>query len=124
MTATATQFDMDSDGDLDFLNHPVNGPMMLFTNNQQIGNQITLRLRDLCGNHYAIGVKVQIVTAEGSQSREVQLGGGFMSFDALDIHFGLGKVQEVKSVSIRWADGEINTYGPLISGAIYDIIPR
>jgi uncharacterized membrane protein YraQ (UPF0718 family) len=124
MTATATQFDMDNDGDLDFLTHPVNGPMMLFTNNQQTGNSITLRLRDLRGNHYAIGAKVQIETTDGSQSREVQLGGGFMSFDAPDIHFGLGDVQEVKRVSIRWADGEIDTFGPLTSGAIYDIIRR
>jgi uncharacterized membrane protein YraQ (UPF0718 family) len=124
MTATATQFDIDNDGDLDFLTHPVNGPMILFTNNGQAGNAITLRLRDLRGNHYAIGAKVQIETTAGIQSREVQLGGGFMSFDAQDVHFGLGDAQEVKGVIIRWADGETDTFGPLTAGAIYDVIRR
>jgi uncharacterized membrane protein YraQ (UPF0718 family) len=122
MTATATQFDMDNDGDLDLLTHPVNGPMTLFTNNNQTGNAITLQLRDFRGNHYAIGAQVKIETIKGMQSREVQLGGGFMSFDALDVHFGLGDLQNVKSVTIRWPDGKIDEFGPLTSGASYRVI--
>ena len=51
----------------------------------------------------------------------VQLGGGFMSFDALDVHFGLGDVQDVKSVSVRWPDGGVDEFGPLTAGAIYGV---
>jgi hypothetical protein len=121
MTATASQFDMDNDGDLDMLTHPVNGPMVLFTNNNQTDNAITLRLRDYRGNRYAIGTVVSIETSKGTQSREIQLGGGFMSFDALDVHFGLGGVKDVKSVSVRWPDGGVDEFGPLTAGAIYDV---
>jgi hypothetical protein len=122
MTATASQFDMDNDGDLDVLTHPVNGPMVLFTNNNQTGNAITLRLRDFRGNHYGVGAHVSIETSNGTQSREVKLGGGFMSFDALDVHFGLGEIKDVKSVSVRWPDGGIDKFGPVTAGAIYGVI--
>ena len=121
MTATASQFDMDSDGDLDILTYPVNGPMVMFTNNNQTGYAITLRLRDFRGNHYAVGALVEIETANGTQSREVQLGGGFMSFDALDVHFGLGDIEDIQSVSVRWPDGITDEFGPLKSGAIYTV---
>lgn len=125
MTAAATQFDMDGDGDLDIISVPVNGPAKAFVNNGATGNAIAFRLRDAIGNRFGIGAIVEIYYGDQSlrrQSRELQAGGGFMSFDAPLVHFGLGDYQRVDRVVIRWADGGVSRLDDgLDGGALYQI---
>jgi len=122
MTAAASQFDMDGDGDLDLVTHPVNGPLVLFRNNSQ-GRGLVFELQDLRGNRKAIGARLTLEMADGSrQTREIQLGGGFMSFDAPRVHFGLGETGEAQGLRISWPDGEeTHLQGGLQSGYIYQI---
>jgi hypothetical protein len=125
MTAAATAFDIDNDGDLDMVTHTVNGPVAVFRNNAQTGNAIGFEFRDSIGNHYGVGTLVEIQTTNGlSQTRELQLGGGFMSFDAPTLHFGLGAIESVSEVNIHWSDGSKSTLGALKSGAVYRIERR
>ncbi len=59
------------------------------------------------------------------QSREVQLGGGFRSFDALVAQFGLGERESIKRLSIRWSDGQETVLDQtLAAGALYRISRR
>ncbi|MEP3036122.1 MAG: FG-GAP-like repeat-containing protein [Pseudoruegeria sp.] len=109
MTAAATVFDLDGDGDLDVVTHPVNGPMVVFRNNDQQGNAISFTLADKLGNHDGIGAVLRLKAGGITQQRELQLGGGFMSFDAPVVHFGLGDISDVDSLTIHWTDGTITT---------------
>lgn len=122
MTASATQFDMDGDGDLDMLTHPVNGPIMAFRNNSQTPG-IVFELIDGRGNRDGIGAMVILTDATGRvQRREIQVGGGFMSFDAPRAHFGLGQESQATTVQIRWADGtKSEATGRLEAGHIYTV---
>ncbi|MBY6092520.1 VCBS repeat-containing protein [Maritimibacter alkaliphilus] len=122
MTASATAFDMDNDGDLDILTHPVNGPLVVFRNNAQ-GKAIAFRLNDQAGNRDGIGARLTIETADGRrQMQEIQLGGGFMSFDAPRISFGLGDQTDVRKLTVNWYDGSTTIIdGPLAAGALYTI---
>ncbi|SFE41462.1 FG-GAP-like repeat-containing protein [Roseivivax sediminis] len=123
MTASATAFDADGDGDLDLVTHPVNGPMAMFVNGTQEGNAIVFAFDDRAGNRDGIGAVVTLTDDQGrSMSREVQLGGGFMSFDAPRVHFGLGAAQRADRVAIRWADGSTTEIaGPVEAGQLYTI---
>jgi hypothetical protein len=107
ITAAATTLDIDNDGDLDVITVPVNGPVMTFINNAQQGNAIALELRDFIGNRFGVGAKVEITYGGNgrTQMRELQLGGGFMSFDAPVAFFGLDDVEGIDGFKISWADG-------------------
>ncbi|MFW2541347.1 FG-GAP-like repeat-containing protein [Primorskyibacter sp. 2E107] len=122
MTASATAFDMDGDGDLDMITHPVNGPLAVFRNNTQKPG-LAIRLQDGAGNVDGIGARVTLVGQDGGvQSRELQLGGGFMSFDAPVAHFGLGAAESAAEARVRWPDGAVTVLaGPILPGRQYTV---
>jgi len=125
MTAAATLIDLEGDGDLDIISQPVNGPVTVFKNNVQTGNAIAFEFDDGIGNRFGVGAKVMIQTADGTrQTRELQLGGGFMSFDAPRLYFGLGNNQRIERGTITWIDGEVTEIGQLTAGSMYKITRR
>jgi hypothetical protein len=114
---------MDGDGDLDMVTYPVNGPLAVFRNNTQNGHAIAFTLEDHQGNRDGIGAVLRVTDDGGvTREREVQLGGGFMSFDAPRVHVGLGEARSVTMVTVTWADGsETRITGPLEAEALYHI---
>jgi len=125
ITAAASVVDLDGDGDLDMVAVPVNAPVVVFMNNARDTHAISFELSDMIGNRDGIGARVEIAYGEGGvlrQAREIQLGGGFMSFDAPSAFFGLGDHAVISSVSIEWADGGLTRIEEeLISGGHYTI---
>ncbi|WP_425101838.1 CRTAC1 family protein [Tropicibacter sp. S64] len=123
MTAAGVAFDMDHDGDLDIITQPVNGPISFFRNGSQTGNAIEVELRDTLGNSHGVGARLVAEMPDGTQMmREVQSGGGFMSFDAPVAHFGLGDRTEVARLTVHWPEGGTSEIdGPLAAGATYRI---
>jgi hypothetical protein len=126
MTASAVAFDADGDGDLDILTHPVNGPLAFFRNNAQDANVIAFELEDHVGNRNGIGAVIEIEDDRSHvQRREIQLGGGFMSFDTSKVHFGLGSAQTIQQIRIKWAKGvETRIPGPIEPGSILTVTRR
>ena len=122
MTASALAFDADGDGDLDILTHPVNGPLIFFRNTAQ-APALAVELRDLRGNRDGIGAVLELTDTQGRiQRREIQLGGGFMSFDAPRVHFGLAPGAQPATLTIRWPDGESTALeAPLSTGLLYRV---
>ena len=121
ITPAATAIDIDGDGDIDFITAPVNGPPIVFINNSQSGNSVIFEFDDAVGNRFGIGNKVELTYGGGKQTRELQLGGGYMSFDAPFVHFGLGTFDRIDSVTVTWADGSRTVITDLPAGARYRI---
>ena len=121
MTAAALALDIDNDGDLDVLTQPVNGPVTLFINNAQASSRLVITLEDHIGNRDGIGAVVTLTDDQGTQQRrEIQLGGGFMSFDAPRASFGLASGRRATGLNIRWADGtETKLNGGLVANTQY-----
>jgi uncharacterized membrane protein YraQ (UPF0718 family) len=123
ITAASTIVDIDHDGDLDVFTVPVNGPAMAFINNQSGQNALSVSLEDHVGNRDGIGARIELRQGDTLQVRELQIGGGFMSFDAPIAHFGLGETTGADSLTIRWADGgESVITEDLTAGATYHVV--
>ena len=120
---SVTAFDMDNDGDLDMIGQAVNGPVIAFINNAQNPNRIAFEINDHVGNRFGIGSRIVIHYGDGrSQMRELQWGGGFLSFDAAKSYFGLGEHGEVARVEVFWSTGEHSEIpGPFATGALHTI---
>ena len=106
-----TYLDIDNDGDLDIVTTSINGPLWVYINNSD-KNSIIFKLQDQKGNRFGIGSKLVIHYGPDNrhhQIRELKAGGGFISFDAPSLHFGLGKHDRVNKIEIFWSTGERQT---------------
>jgi hypothetical protein len=108
-SSSYSYIDIDNDGDLDIIGNLLYGPFQVYINNEMKKNSITFKLLDQRGNRFCIGCRVIIHYGEGSkrhQMREVKASGGFHSFDAPQLHFGLNDHDEIRQVEIEWSTGE------------------
>lgn len=120
-----TYLDIDNDGDLDIIAVPAQAPVFVYFNESETRNSIAFELDDAIGNSFGIGSRVIIrygYQNEWHQMRELQSGGGFRSYDAPEIRFGLGEFEKVNGVEVRWSTGEVTRLDmELHSGATYRI---
>jgi len=103
-----TYLDYDNDGDIDIVTTSINGPLWVYKNNSD-KNSIIFKFQDQKGNRFGIGSKLVIHYGPDNkfhQIRELKAGGGFISFDAPSLHFGLGRHEAVNRIEIFWSTGE------------------
>jgi len=99
--------DIDGDGDLDLLITSVGGRPRLLRNDQKLGHH-WLRVK-LTGttrvNRSAIGAWVDVHTDQGTRSLQVMPTRSYLSQTELPVTFGLGKIDSVQKLVVRWPDG-------------------
>lgn len=65
-----------------------------------------------------MGARVSVLLADGSrQTAEVSAGGGYLSQSSPRLVFGLGRAGWVKTVEVRWPDGESSTHDVQLGAA-------
>ncbi len=102
--------DYDNDGDMDILINSVNGPPeLLRADSSNQNNWIAIKTIGVKSNRDGIGVRIKLLTLDGSQIDEVRSGGSYYSQNDLRVHFGLGRNQRVKTIEIRWPSGQVDT---------------
>ena len=107
----AAYADLDNDGDLDIVVNNINGPASLYENTQRrarrsTGHYLAVALTGKGLNSYGIGASVRIYYGKGQQQfYEHQPCRGYMSTDDYRGHFGLGPVERIDSLRVRWPDG-------------------
>ena len=95
--------DFDNDGGMDALILNMNELPSLLKNvggNKQ--NWIKIKLVGTKCNRTAIGARVRVVTGKHIQMDEVNSGTSVMSQNDLRLHFGLGTVDTVDLIEVKW----------------------
>lgn len=103
--------DLNNDGYLDFF-----ATGSIYTNNAESGNnwiKIVTVGKSYEGtsnrsNRNGIGARVEIITANGKQIRDVRAGDGFKYASTLNTHFGIGEETVINSVRVYWPSGQVD----------------
>jgi len=107
----AVVFDYDNDGDLDlFLANQGMAPVFYRNDVGGSGHWLGLRLigRPAVGtNRDAVGARVTVVTAAGTQIRELDGGNSYCGQSDRRLYFGLGDEMIVRTLEIRWSSRRI-----------------
>jgi hypothetical protein len=119
-TATA---DFDGDGRMDLFITNNGEPSQLFRNvTPDAGNWLALRLEATNGNRDAIGARATVHAGSGKDYvREVRAGGSFASQHDRMLHFGLGEMNGIDSVTILWRRGDTTVYRNLAANRHYTL---
>ena len=104
--------DLDNDGDLDIVVNNENAEAFVYRNqaSEQLNNHfLKINLKGIAPNTAGFGSRVTIYTGKGMQVLEQMPSRGFQSSVDLQLHFGLGNVDQVDSLIIRWPDQKEQT---------------
>ncbi len=110
--------DIDNDGDTDIVVVNSNDPVQLLINTVgQDRNWIGFEVRLSDSGRYAIGAELSLMLPDGSTRMErVSRDGSYASSNDPRVVFGLGDVDRIDRVTVRWPDGQKSTYSELLSG--------
>jgi len=98
--------DFDNDGRMDLLAVDFEGPMILLKNRSETTNHwITLELRSVPPNSFAYGTHVTGKARDRVWSSAVSPASSYLSSSDLRIHWGLGELDRLDSITIRWPSG-------------------
>ena len=98
--------DLDRNGFLDLVSRDLLGPAKIRMARCNASNWLAVRLDQGGWNGAAIGARIELTTAMGTQVRWIRAGGTNLSSSGPPVvHFGLGEQEQVDKLRIVWPDG-------------------
>ena len=107
ISSGAVYADLDNDGDLDLVVNNVNQPAFIYQNMSRENDNsayISIQLKGMGQNSFAIGSKVYVYANGNEQYQEVNSSRGYLSCLPATVTFGLGNASVVDSVRIIFPD--------------------
>ena len=113
--------DIDNDGGVDILVVNRDGPAHLLRNVvPDRGHWILFRILDGHGRD-AHNAKLSLRAGARSIVREVLPGSSYLSSNDPRVHIGLGEADAVTGVTVRWMDGNVESFGSFSADQIVEI---
>jgi hypothetical protein len=98
--------DLDNNGTEDVVVANVHDrPDLFLTSAPRENHWVILRLVGTTSNRSAIGARVRVAAGDAVLVREVRGGGSYISQNDLRVHVGIGKLDRITSVDVRWPNG-------------------
>jgi hypothetical protein len=103
---SAASADYDNDGDIDVAISQIGGRILLLRNKHTGGHALTVTFTT-----FSPGARAMVALADGTVLvREVDAGSSYLSSEDPRLHFGLGTMTEISSVTVQLPDGEVHTF--------------
>ncbi|MDP6634164.1 MAG: CRTAC1 family protein [Phycisphaerae bacterium] len=98
--------DLDNDGDIDaVILNSRREPTILRNDSPAKNHWLQIRLKGVKTNRDGVGARVKVVSGKLTQIDEVHSGRGYQSHYGMRMHFGLGKLDKIDRVEVRWIGG-------------------
>ncbi len=103
----ASYADLDNDGDLDLIVNNINKPAFIYRNEskKEANNYLSVTLKGASKNTNGIGSKISVHYGDKIQSLEQSPARGYLSTVSPVLHFGLGNLNQIDSLTVRWNSG-------------------
>ncbi len=100
--------DVDGDGRVDAIVTALDEPVEVWRNASPVENRwLAVRLRGRRSNRDGIGTEVEVETASGRQFGLATTTVGYGGASDVKVHFGLGRDELVKTLTLRWPSGTV-----------------
>jgi hypothetical protein len=104
----AAYADLNNDGKLDLVISNINDEPLIYRNDSpDTSNYLTVKLVGDSLNRNGLGAWIELYYDGKQQAYEQTPYRGYLSTMQLDAHFGLGKVNRVDSLVVKWPDGRM-----------------
>lgn len=102
---TVVRLDWDRDGDEDLVVGTLDQNTALLNNvSQRAGNSVSVQVRCRTLQRDGIGTRVTVIKEDGSVTRQLSAGDGYLANNERQILFAVGD-QDVAALIVRWPDG-------------------
>lgn len=112
--------DLDNDGDLDVVVNRFQEDAAIYRNDAA-QKRVTILLKGEAPNTQGIGAKIRVISNSIHQTKEVSLGGTYLSSSMPVYSFAAGGENETCSIEVHWRSGKISAIRNAKPNRIYEI---
>ncbi len=105
--------DWNRDGRVDLVTNHLDRPVALLQNDSPAQNWIEFELVGVTSERDAIGAEVRVTAGEDQWTAWQTGGDGYMCTNEQIVHVGVGQIQTIDRVEVRWPGGQTQTFSDL-----------
>ena len=103
--------DLDNDGDVDLVESNLGGGVSVYRNDAPAPGTHWLVVRAITGNRDALGAEIRLRTGGRTHLGLVLATYSYASSNDPRVHFGLGSIDSVDAIDVRWPNGKSERFG-------------